>query len=45
MDIINWAKEYLNSNGYTVLSPVENVQTMPWSNVHKFIGYIWLVYY
>ncbi|MBP9777706.1 MAG: phosphotransferase [Rickettsiaceae bacterium] len=42
--IIEWAEKYLASNSY-IINTSENVQTMPWSMVHRFStsrGYIYL---
>jgi hypothetical protein len=45
MNIIQWAEEYLLSNGFILIEPPEHVRTMPWSSVTRFItsaGYIYL---
>ncbi len=45
MNIIQWAEEYLLSNGFTLTGQPEHVRTMPWSSVTRFItstGYIYL---
>jgi hypothetical protein len=45
MEIIQWARDYLVSNGYTIQHAPEQVQTTPWSNVSRFLtnkGYIYL---
>ncbi len=45
MNIIQWAEEYLLSNGFTLTGQPEHVRTMPWSSVTRFntsTGYIYL---
>jgi hypothetical protein len=45
MNIFEWAKEYLSTNGFTVTEPPEHVRTTPWSSVTRFItsnGYVYL---
>jgi aminoglycoside/choline kinase family phosphotransferase len=37
MNIIQWAEEYLSSNGFTITALPEHVRTMPWSSVTRFI--------
>lgn len=42
---MNWATEYLNTYNYGIQSSIENIQTMPWSNVFRFTtskGYVYL---
>jgi aminoglycoside/choline kinase family phosphotransferase len=45
MNIIQWAEEYLSSNGFIITGLPEHVRTMPWSSVTRFTtstGYIYL---
>jgi len=45
MNIIEWAEEYLLSNGFTLTGQPEHVRTTPWSSVTRFAtstGYIYL---
>jgi len=45
MNTIQWAKEYLLSNRFTLIGQPEHVRTTPWSSVTRFAtsdGYIYL---
>src|SRR5579872_1733284 len=45
MNSIEWAEEYLLSNGFTLTGQPEHVRTTPWSSVTRFAtstGYIYL---
>lgn len=44
-EILQWAEGYLLSHGYAIEAPPEDVRTMPWSCVIRYLtasGYIYL---